>query len=106
MLLYASLAMSFITTMLTLFFIPESPKYLHATGQYESSRQVLSYMASVNGVTENNFNDIRFAQEPSHLTTSPIIVNEVETISFAGPDQDDEHANLLSVQGESTGGTG
>ena len=55
LLIYVSLALSFLTVLLTYAFIPESPKYLHATGQFQECRSVLSYIANVNGQTESNF---------------------------------------------------
>ena len=52
------------TGILTAVLIPESPKYLHATGQYEKCRNTLEYMARMNGTAnESNLDKIRFTQE-------------------------------------------
>ena len=42
MIYYLSLTLSFLVMAITYFFIPESPKFLHASGQYEKCREVLS----------------------------------------------------------------
>ena len=57
LLFYISLTASFIVMLLTAIVIPESPKYLHATGQYEKCRDTLKYMAHMNG---GSLEDIRF----------------------------------------------
>mmetsp|Transcript_12965 Transcript_12965/g.17467 ORF Transcript_12965/g.17467 Transcript_12965/m.17467 type:complete len:208 (+) Transcript_12965:299-922(+) len=64
MLSYISLSMSIFAVILTTFLLPESPKYLHATGQYEKCRKTLQYMSRVNGTEQaSNLENVRFTQE-------------------------------------------
>ena len=51
LLLYSSLTLSAIIMLVTYFFIPESPKFLHATRQYDKCRTVMSQIARVNSAT-------------------------------------------------------
>lgn len=51
LLLYTSMTLSILVVLITYFFIPESPKYLHATGKYTECRKVLSQIASYNNKT-------------------------------------------------------
>ena len=66
--IYLSISISFVIMNLVYFLIPESPKYLHAMGRYEDSRQVLNLIANVNGSASEvrNFDQIRFAGEDDH----------------------------------------
>ena len=61
---YASLILSVFAMFFSVFFIPESPKYLHATGQFDECRKVLSYMAVCNGEDSEKMANVRFTQEP------------------------------------------
>lgn len=72
MLCYISLTMSCIIMVLVSACLPESPKYLHATGQYESCRKTLQYMARVNGMEEqSNLENVRFTQEVDNKPGQP-----------------------------------
>jgi len=63
MLLYISLGCSFLIMIITLLLIPESPKYLHATAQFDKCRDALKYMARMNGMSMSNIEKLRFSQE-------------------------------------------
>lgn len=72
---YISLAASIVVMILTAILIPESPKYFHATGQYERCRETLQYMAHMNGGEMNK--NIRFTQE---LTAAEQLAQETEIV--------------------------
>lgn len=63
MLFYVSLLLSVFAIVCSLLVIPESPKYLHATGQYKEARSTLSYIASLNGESETDFDSAKFTEE-------------------------------------------
>lgn len=63
MIFYVSVGLSVFAVFVTSLFIPESPKYLFATGQYERCREVLGYISRVNGQDASKFKSVRFSQE-------------------------------------------
>ena len=98
---YSSLILSVFAMFFSVFFIPESPKYLHATGQFDECRKVLSYMAVCNGEDSEKMANVRFTQEPiaqpqPQIEREP--QNQRDTL-FTDPsedhDQDVENSQLL-----------
>ena len=69
---------------LVYFLLPESPKFLHAQGRFEESRQVLDQIASFNGSASyvRNFDQIRFSGEEYNINSPAITDRESATFKI------------------------
>ena len=84
---------------LVYFLVPESPKFLHAQGRFEESREVLNQIASFNGSASEvrNFDQIRFSGEDD-LQNSPTITDRESApfkINVNEEEAGDENNSLL-----------
>ncbi len=108
------MGLSIFAMTVTTLFIPESPKYLFATGQYEKSRQVLAYISRMNGNDASDFDSVRFGQEErlSQRTRSTEATSDdsLQVVQSRAPACDEEEKEslvpLTTSLDVSTGGTG
>lgn len=60
---YAHLGVIIILCLVTIVYLPESPKYLHAQGRYDETRQSLATVAYINGIQNFPKDQIVFETE-------------------------------------------